>query len=191
MSDRLYFSCSVRGLNDTNMLRYFEKFLSEFPFSKLAARGPVLRVYAIQHAEPPVMEREFELGAAAVHIIAVAREFAHPDCCVEIDAAWDLWQYHGEWKLQPAAVTLACYGPSFDDDEAGQLSIDFGLDALFLPNPSIEGSLRMGQSNLRSLLHLVGEIEKALPLESRRLWSESGANFAEVLTHSLGEFGVN
>jgi hypothetical protein len=191
MSDRLYFSCSVRGLNETNMLRHFEKFVNQFPFSKLATRGPVLRVYAILHAEPPVEEREFDPGAAAAHIIAAAREFAHEDCCVEIDAAWDLWVYHGEWKLQPAAVTLACYGPRFEGEEAGQLSIDFGLDTLFLPNPSIQASLRMGQSNLRSLLHLVGEIDKALPLESRQLWSESGANFAELLTESLGKFGVN
>jgi hypothetical protein len=110
---------------------------------------------------------------------------------VEIDAAWDLWQYDDEWKVQPSAVTLACYGPRFDDDEAGRLRIDFGLDAQFLPNPSIAGSLRMGQSNLRSLLHLVNEIENALPLASRQLWSESGANFAEMLTQTLGNFGVN
>jgi len=88
-------------------------------------------------------------------------------------------------------VTLACYGPRFDDEEAGMLRIDFGLDALFLPNPSIEGSLRMGQSNLRSLLRLVNEIENALPLDSRQLWSESGANFAEMLSQTLGKFGVN
>src|SRR5205823_8108084 len=100
--------------------------------------------------------------------------------------AWDLWQYDGEWKLQPATVTLACYGPRFDDDAAGLLRIDFGLDALFLPNPSIDGSLRMGQSNLRSLLRFVNEIEDVLPLDSRQLWSESGAKFAEMPSQSLG-----
>ncbi len=191
MSDRLYFSCAVRGSNETSMLRHFEKLLDQFPFSKLAARGPILRVYAIEHLEPPAVEREFEPGTAPQQIVSAAREFAQPDCCVEIDAYWDLWQYSGEWKLQPAGVTLACYGPRFDDDAAGLLRIDFGLDALFLPNPSIEGSLRMGQSNLRSLLHLVNEIESALPLDSRQLWSESGANFAEMLSQSLGKFGVN
>jgi len=173
------------------MLRHFEKLLDQFPFSKLAARAPVLRVYAVEHIEPPIREREFEPGATPQEMVAAAREFAQPDCSVEIDTAWDLWQYDGEWKLHPAAVTLACYGPRFDDEEAGMLRIDFGLDALFLPNPSIEGSLRMGQSNLRSLLRLVNEIENALPLDSRQLWSESGANFAEMLSQTLGKFGVN
>jgi hypothetical protein len=188
MSDRLYFSCLVRGSNETNMLRRFEKLLDQFPFSKLAARGPVLRVYALEHVEPPVEEREFQPGATAQQLVAAAREFAQPDCSVEIEAAWDLWQYYDEWKLHPAAVTLACYGPRFDHEAAGTMCIDFGLDALFLPQPSIEGSLRMGQSNLRSLLSLVSAIEKALPLESRQLWSESGANFAEILSETLDKF---
>ena len=30
--------------------------LRVFPFSKLAKRGPVLRIYAIQHVEPPLVE---------------------------------------------------------------------------------------------------------------------------------------
>ena len=70
------------------------------------------------------------------------------------------------------------------------LRIDFGLDSKFLPSEDIEGSLRIQQSNLRSLLHLVSEIDKALPLERRLLWSESGANFAEVLEEALERFGA-
>ena len=191
MSDRLFLSCTVRGFNETNLLRHFTTFLEQFPFSKLAQRGPVLRIYAVEHAEPPVFERELLLGATPDEMTAVAREFAKPDCCVEIDAAWDLWQYRDDWSLLPAAVTLACYGPRFESDEPRQLQIEFGLDALFLPNPSREGSLRMGESNLRSLLHLVNDISKELPLTSRQLWSESGANFAEMLAETLGRFDVN
>jgi len=37
--------------------------LEQFPFSILAKRGPVLRVYAIAHSEPPLIEREFLPGA--------------------------------------------------------------------------------------------------------------------------------
>jgi len=191
MSDRLYFSCVVRGSIEPSMLRHCQKLLEQFPFSKLAARGPLLRVYVLEHAEPPVFERQFELSATPADLVAAAREFAQPDCCVEIDAAWDLLQYHGEWKLHPAPVTLVCFGPRFESDEAGEFRIDFGLDSLFLPDPSVEGSLRVGPSNLRSLLHFVGEVEKALPLDSRQLWSESGANFAEVLAQSVNKFGVN
>ena len=48
----------------------------------------------------------------------------------------------------------------------------------------------MGQSNLRSLLHLVSEIEKSLPLENRKLWSESGANFAEIVANRIGGLDI-
>ena len=67
----------------------------------------------------------------------------------------------------------------------------FGLDALFLPIPGVDGSLRMGQSNLRSLLHLVKDLEEVLDIESRQVWSESGANFADVLRMALGTYNVN
>ena len=49
----------------------------------------------------------------------------------------------------------------------------------------------MGQSNVKSLLHLVGDLERVLDLERRQVWSESGANFAEVLKQALGTQHVN
>jgi len=170
--------------------------LGVFPFSKLAKRGPVLRIYAVERTEPPLVEREFPLegdtGATTSAILDYAAEFLHADCSCEVDTYWDLWQYeHNDWKLRPAAVTLACYGPDFDNDHDDQLRIEFGPDARFLPMAGIEGSLRMGQSNLKSLLHLVGDLERVLDLESRQVWSESGANFAEVLKQALGNFYVN
>ena len=127
-------------------------------------------------------------------MIASARDFVQPDCCVEIEAAWDLWQHRDDWKLWPSAVTLSCFGSAFDHRLAStriddNLRIDFGLDSKFVPAEDIEGSLRIQQSNLRSLLSLAGEIDKALPLERRLLWSESGANFAAVLEEALERFG--
>jgi hypothetical protein len=191
MSDRLYLSCWVRGFNETNMLRHFGKMLELFPSSKLAQRGPVLRVYALEYAEPPLLERSFDPGAEAAEVIGAARDFVQPDCSVEIDGFWDLWQYDAEWKLRPAAVTLTCFGSSFDRDNDDHLRIDFGLEDKFLPLAGVEGALRMGQSNLRSLLHLVGEIERTLPLDRRVVWSESGANFAELLAQAVGRFSAN
>ena len=191
MSDRLYYSCWVQGFSDSNMLRHFGKMLDVFPFSKLAQRGPVLRVYAIEYVEPPILERPFDPGAAVADMIAAARDFVQPDCCVEIEAAWDLWQHRDDWKLWPSAVTLSCRGSEFEHEGDDHLRIDFGIDSKFLPSEEIEGSLRIQQSNLRSLLHLVGEIDKALPVERRHLWSESGANFAEVVEEALGKFGPN
>ena len=195
MPDRLYFSCRIRGAGGANTLRQFGKMLGAFPFSKLALRGPVLRVYAVELAEPSLLEREFPVSSdtagAVADILEGARALMQSDCACEVDTFWDLWQYDGEWKLRPAPVTLACYGPDFEDDHDDHLRIEFGPDSRFLPMHAVEGSLRMGQSNLQSLLHLVGDLERALDLESRQVWSESGANFAEVLRQALGTFHVN
>jgi len=139
----------------------------------------------MEHAEPPQMEREFPKPTDVAAITAAAREFTHADSRVEVDTAWDLWQFDQEWKLAPAGVTLMCTGLAFESGHDDHLRIEFGTDARFLPIEGVEGSLRMGQSNLRSLVHLVSEIEKALPLENRRLWSESGRNFAGVLAETL------
>lgn len=172
------------------MLKHFEKVLQAFPYSKLATRGPVLRVRAVEMAEPPLIEREFPKDATG-ELIRASAEFTHEDCCVEVDALWDLWQYDGEWKLAPSATGLFCFGPDFENETGDHLRIEFGLDSRFLPMEGVEGSLRMGQSNLRSLLHLVSDIERALPVEKRRMWSESGVNFAEVLAETVQRMDVN
>jgi hypothetical protein len=189
--DRLYFSCRLRGTSESQILQQFGKLLAVFPFSKLAKRGPALRIYAIQAIEPPVFEREFPVGTEADVMVEAMREFLHSDCCCEINTFWDLWQYDGDWKLRPAPLTLSCFGPDFESEHGDHLRIEFGLDALFLPIPGVDGSLRMGQSNLKSLLHLVGDLERVLDIESRQVWSESGANFAEILRASLSAYNVN
>jgi hypothetical protein len=178
MGDRVYFACSLRGAAQDRLLRLFERALALFPHSRLARRGPALRVYAIDHAEPPALEQEFAPGISPAEIIALAREFFHPDCCLEVDTAWDLLQFDGAWELRPAPVTLACYGPEFDRRDRDDIRIDFGREVLFLPEPDGEGALRAGQANLQSLVRLLGELERALPLESRQLRTESGADFA-------------
>lgn len=167
------------------MLGHFEKTLEVFPCSKLAARGPVLRIYALEHLEPPQLEREFLPGADPKQIVESAAELAHEDCAFEVDAAWDLWQYDPEWRLAPAAVTLACFGPEFENDSGDNLRIDFGNDARFLPNPHIEGGPRMAQSNLKSLVHLVHEVERVLTLDRRQLWSESGISPVDLIAQEL------
>jgi hypothetical protein len=192
VSDRLYLSCWIPGYNQTNMLRHFGRMLSLFPFSKLAKRGPLIRVQALEHSEPLLFEREFTPGADPKDILESAREFMQDDCACEVDAAWDLWDHNGtEWKLAPVSVTLVCFGPHFDNELGDQLRIEFGLDARFLPQPGVEGALRIGQSNIRSLLHLVEEIDRVMKPERRSLWSESGANFADVLRQLLGTLNVN
>lgn len=190
--DRLYFSGWVNDNRTQPVLHQFQKMLERFPTSKLAKRGPVLRVYAIEHAEPSLLEREFPPEIPVSEIVNAAREFMEADCACEIDTYWDLWSFeNGDWKLAPAPATLFCFGPDFVREQDDSLRIEFGPDARFLPVPGVEGSLRMGQSNLRSLLHLTGELEKGLDLERRLVWSESGANFADVLRQAVGQFHVN
>jgi hypothetical protein len=162
-----------------------------FPFSKLSKRGPVLRVYAIERAEPPVIEREFPPQGPSSAILEAAREFMQSDCSCEVEGFWDLWEFEQEWKLQPAVVTLACFGAEFDRGHDDDLRIEFGPDSRFLPPADADADardagLKMVQSNIRSLLHLVGDLERELELERRQLWSESGENFAAVLLQALG-----
>ena len=187
MADRLYFSCWLtrrNGYAGAN-LRDFEKLLGVFPFSKLAARGPQIRVYAIEYSEPPQFEREYPPSSDPQDLVAAAREFMQPDCLAEVDTAWDLFQYDGDWKLAPAAVTLSCFGPQFENELGDQLRIDFGNDSRYLPDPRMEGGLRMGESNLKSLVHLIHEVERVLPLERRQLWSESGESPAESILKAI------
>jgi hypothetical protein len=77
--------------------------------------------------------------------------------------------------------------PNTNDDAAigCALEIEFGIDANFLPQPDLPDSPRMIESNIKSLLKLVHDLDDALPVETRRLWSESGENFAEKLHQAL------
>lgn len=163
--------------------------LELFPFSRLALRGPVVRVYAVEHSEPPQFEREFppaaDIPESVREMIESFREFMHEDSLCEIDAAWDLWQYDGDWRLAPVTVTLICLGPDFDDATGDQLRIEFGPDSHFIPDPEIAASVQMTQSNLKSLVHLVHEIEKAIDLDRRLLWSESGDSPVDLIAQAV------
>jgi len=189
MPDRLYLSCGLSERNDRNLLLQFGKLLQLFPFSKLSKSPPALRMYAVEHAEPPLIELEFPLAAEPSAVLESVRELMHDDCACEVEASWDLWQYDGQWKILPAPVTLNCFGPLFDNDQNDDLRVDFGPDGPFLPLANLESGLRMVQSNIRSLLHLVSDIERGVDLQRRQLWSESGENFAELLAQSLGTPG--
>ena len=187
MSDRLFLSLQLRGYNATNMLRHYERMLKSFPFSRLSKRGSVLRINAVSESEPPVHEQPFEHPPDPEAIVASARDFSTSDCVVQLETQWDLWQFDKDWQLAPANVSLACVGPEFENDENEHLRIDFGLDAHFLPQRELPNHLFMARSNIRSLLHLVAELDRVLSVEHKRLWSESGENFAERVQAALEE----
>jgi len=185
MPDQLYLSYWLRGFTGPNMLRHFEKALRVFPFSRLKP-GAALTVYAIELSEPAVFERIFPETPDVADLLAAAKDFRADDSAVEVEAAWDLWQFDGEWKLTPSRVRFTCFGPQFERDLGENLQIDFGLEDRFLPQPELPNQLVMVRSNIRSLLRLVHDIDDSLPIERRQLWSESGGNFAERLQAALG-----
>ncbi len=190
MSDRLYLSCWVKDFSDFTMLRDYRRLLSAFPISQLSERPQTLRVHAVSYSESPILEKPFEPKATFEEILEAARDFSCSDCGIDVETAWDLWQFDADWKLSPAPVTISCYGSEFEHESDDNLRIDFGLDSKFLPDPRIKGAARMQQSNIRSLLYLVSQIEQGIPMSRRKLWSESGANFAELLAKAVRDLEV-
>jgi len=167
------------------MLRYYERMLKLFPFSRLAQSPSVFRIVAVDYGEAPVFERSLAHPLDLGEVLEAAKEFEHSDCCYRLETWWDLWQYDTEWKLKPSRVTLCCFGPDFARDLGEDLRIEFGIDALFLPQLELPNAVRMAQSNIKSLLKLVHDLDDNLNPERRQLWSESGENFSETLQRAL------
>ena len=115
----------------------------------------------------------------------VAAEFQAEDCAYLAGGFWDLWQHEGLWRLASAPVSLGCYGPRFENDIGDHLRIELGLDSHFLPQPGVAGSVPKVQSNIRSVLRLAQELDRALPVKSRSLWTESGEDFSVRLQNLL------
>lgn len=185
MADQVYLSMWLRGFHSQNALAYFQKALQRFPFSKLAPVA-TLRLYALEYREPPVIEQRFEEELDASEIIAAARHFQNPDVAYLVETFWETMQeIKGEWRLWPARVTLACFGPDFDSDLGDHIRIELGTDGQFLP--SEESNLVAIRANVRSVLFLTKDFRDHLPLEKMTVWSDSGENLAEALELALEE----
>jgi hypothetical protein len=185
MADQLFLSYRLLGFTENNMLRHYEKMLRQFPFSRLNTTGSTLRVHAVSWVEPPLIELPMEDPLNIDLALSTAKEFTSADCAVQLEAKWDLWQFDKDWALTPTRVVLSCFGPKFESEVDDHLRIDFGLDTTFLPQAELPDSAFMAQSNIRSLLHLAGELDRVLNVESKRLWSDSGENFADRLQQVL------
>jgi hypothetical protein len=210
MADQLFLSFWLRNYSDSTMLRNYEKLLRLFPFSLLGQQPSTFKIMAVDASEPVVAEIPYPPPVPVDDVLAVAKDFQNPDACYRLETWWDLWQFDTEWKLAPARVALCCFGPEFNQSPSGfpaapepqarinafpnpdedaaigcALEIEFGIDANYLPQPDLPDSPRMIESNIKSLLKLVHDLDDALPVETRRLWSESGENFAEKLHQAL------
>jgi hypothetical protein len=185
MADQLYLSYILRKYSKENMLRHYEKLLGLFPFSRLAKNPSTFKVIPVNNTEPAVLEVPMVAPVSIEQVLAAAKDFENADSCYRLETWWDLWQFDKDWTLTPSRAALVCFGPEFEREEDAHLEIEFGIDAHFLPQPEIPGSLVTIQSNIKSLLKLVHDLDDALPVETRRLWSESGENFSEKLQQKL------
>ena len=193
MTDQLSLSIWLERGGRANRFKSFEKLLRLFPFSQREEQGQsTVIVQAVSATEPPLLESPLNGPIDVNEVLPTFAEYTADDIAYSIESWWDLWQYDGDWKLGPARVRLACYGPDFDNGterDLGQqedLRIDFGVDSHYLPRPELAGSGRMTESNVKSMLRLVHELDSTLPIAKRKLETESGENFAERLQSVLG-----
>jgi hypothetical protein len=185
LADRVFLSLWLRGYGERNMLDHLAKLLAVFPFSRLRQGIRSLEIYALEYAEPPLMEAGFDQQAGLADVIELAREHASADVAFLIEGYWELWRWEGQWKLAPAPVSIECFGPDFTSDSDDHLRMCLGVDEDFLPRDDVEGGAIATRSNIKGLLRLVEEISKALPLARRSLWLESGEDFAARLRDQL------
>ncbi len=184
MPDALYLSLWLRGFSSLALPVYFRKLMAAFPMSKLEPYAR-FRIVPLSWAEPPMIEEDFEPDGGLLELSAVVQEHLHDDCAYQVETRWDLWRWAEDgWALKPSRVVLDLYGSAFDAGSKEHIRIDFGPESQFLPE-SHSDNLRPVQSNIRSLLHFSGDLEEALSVERRLLWSESGENLAERLRELL------
>jgi hypothetical protein len=185
MADQLYLSYWLNGFTAQNMLRHFEKMARLFPYSRLALGAAVFKLIPIEYSQPALIEESYTMPEGLGRMLESAREFLNPDSCYRLETSWDLWQYeNSDWRLAPSRVALSCFGPGFQDAEEN-LQIEFGIDTVFLPQPDLPDYAKFAQSNIKSLLKLVHDVDDALSVARRKLWSEGGENFLERLQDLL------
>jgi hypothetical protein len=176
-------------------LRYFQQMLRLFPFSQRGQPQTIVTIRAVDATEPPLLEKPLNAPIDPEQIIEALQGYSGEDVAYEVDTYWDLWQLDEDWALAPARILLSCFGPEFDNGtergtaEQEDLRIDFGVDSHYVPPLDVAGGATLIESNVRSLLRLVHDIENALPVEKRLLETESGGNFAERLQQVLQASG--
>ncbi|HEY3937851.1 MAG TPA: hypothetical protein VGL97_10495 [Bryobacteraceae bacterium] len=191
MTDHLSLSIWLEPNSRTHRLRHFETLLRLFPFSQREQPQSTICIEAVDATEPPLLERPVNGPVDVSEVLTILRDYTGDDVAYRLESWWDLWQFDNDWLLAPVRVTPACFGPEFDNGTGAgpadqeDLRIDFGLDSHYLPQSEIPGEARLTESNIKSLLRLVHELDSQLPVLKRKLETESGENFADRLQQSL------
>lgn len=191
VTDQLFLSIWLTRHARRDRLTHFEKILRSFPFSQREQPQSAVTIQAVSTTEPPLLERPINGPVDLDAVIPIFKDYQGDDVAYIVDGWWDLWQFDKDWALRPTRVFLSCFGPEFEsgterlEREQEDLRIDFGVDSNFLPRPDVAGSPKLIESNIRSLLRVVHDLEHTLPIEKRRLETESGENFADRLSRVL------
>ncbi len=173
-------------------MRQFEKMLRVFPFSQRPEQPQsTVSILAVDEAEPPLLERAVNGPLDVDDLLSTFHEYSGRDIAYEVESWWDLWTFDNDWALRPSRILLSCFGPEFDNgtsestSEQEDLRIELGVDTLYLPAGDAVAT-RMIQSNVKSVLRLVHELDETLFIDKRQLQTESGENFALKLETALG-----
>ena len=191
MTDQLFLSIWLNRNGRLSRIRQFENLLRNFPFSQREQPQSILSVLAIDSTEPSLLEKPINGPLDVDELLSTLNDYVGEDIAYEIESWWDLWVYDGDWKLAPARVLLSCFGPEFDNgtdllaEDQEDLRIDFGVDCHYLPDLEVPGGGKLVESNVKSLLRLVHQLDSAVEIEVRKLQTESGENFAERLQSVL------
>lgn len=184
MRDPLFLTIWLQGYSSLALPVYFRKLAAALPMSRLEPYAR-FRIVPVSWGEPAVLEEDFEADQGLAELSTIVQEHLHEDCAYQVETRWDLLLWaEGEWQLKPSPLVFELYGDTFESESGEHVRIDLGPESLYLPE-SRSDNLRPVQSNIRSLLHLAADIEHALPVERRLLWSESDENFVERLTALL------
>ncbi|MGC9158670.1 MAG: hypothetical protein ACP5FH_06730 [Terracidiphilus sp.] len=209
MADTLYLSLWYPNLRLAVLADKLAAVLGAF-----AAHGGEARVYAatvwpVSWSEPPVFQQvygrraemgeagQLELGMEPPRAVAEALELLHDDFAYEFQIGWSLWEmetapgFDPRWTRKMRMVRVTGFGPLFDEgtyETDGHIRVDFGLDAPFLEEGMELDPLgaRHVEENVRQLVGLATEIERASGATARLLWSELGESLAERLAARLG-----
>ena len=191
MTDQLFLSIWLNRNAKTNRLRQFGNLLRLFPFSQRKQPQSTASILAIDSTEPSLLERAINGPIDVDEAIEIFADYTGSDIAYTLESWWDLWVFDGDWSLAPARVLLSCFNSDFHNgtdrpkQDQEDIRIDFGVDSRYLPDPEVPAGARLVESNVKSLLRLVHEVDTALPVATRFLQTESGENFSERLEAAL------
>ena len=87
-----------------------------FPFSQREEQGQsTVGVQAVSVTEPPLLESPMNGPIDVNEVMIALADYNGDNIAYTVESWWDLWQYEHDWKLAPARVLLACFGPDFDN----------------------------------------------------------------------------